>query len=45
MTGENIKAQAITEKVSDFTKETSFHGLKYIFDSSARTIRRLAIFF
>ncbi len=27
-------------KVSDFTKETSFHGLKYVFDGSAKLIRR-----
>ena len=31
---------ALNEKVASFTKETSFHGIKYVFDGTARFIRR-----
>ena len=29
-----------TPKVSEFSKETSFHGVKYIFDGTAQLFRR-----
>ncbi len=31
---------ALGDKVEEFTKETTFHGVRYVFDGQARTLRR-----
>ena len=31
---------ALNEKVSEFTKETTFHGLKYVFSGETKLFRR-----
>ena len=31
----------LKDKIADFTKETTFHGIKYVFNGTTKKIRRL----
>ena len=30
----------LKDKIADFTKETTFHGIKYVFDGTTKKTRR-----